>query len=236
MSSKPDVEVGAGPIKVSVIVPAFNGNKTLRRCLEAIVASDYQDYECIVVDDCSGDGSQDLIASYAARYPRLLTPIYHKQNQGIAQTRIDALNAVKCSHVSFVDGDDRFMPTKLEKEVAVLEAHPEAGIVFSNYAYIDGDGERSGLWVEENRPPEGDVFLKTMAREFPKRSLFRRVRPRSNPAVRDATVGRASVTVSLLVSPPPRRGFTPDTLRRPTQGRPASRGRTASFTRRRSHD
>ena len=49
MSANPDVEVEAGPIKVSVIVPVYNGNKTLRRCLEAITASDYHHYECIVV-------------------------------------------------------------------------------------------------------------------------------------------------------------------------------------------
>jgi glycosyltransferase involved in cell wall biosynthesis len=102
-----------------------------------------------------------------------MKPVYHTRNQGIAQTRIDGVRAADGDYVSHVDGDDRFLPTKLEKEARLLQDSANAQIAFSNYYYISSDGTRTGVWADQQKPPRGYVFCRTFARDFPKGSLFR---------------------------------------------------------------
>jgi glycosyltransferase involved in cell wall biosynthesis len=104
----------------------------------------------------------------------LIIPIYHTRNQGIAQVRIDALQAVTGDYVSHVDGDDRFLPTKLEREARLLLNNPNVQIAFSNFYYMTADGVHTGIWADGETLPQGDVFRQTFARDFPRRGLFRR--------------------------------------------------------------
>jgi glycosyltransferase involved in cell wall biosynthesis len=112
-----------------------------------------------------------VIAGYASRYPAI-TPIYHAQNQGVAQTRIDALKAVTGDVVTYVDGDDRILPAKLEKEVQRLQASG-AQMVFSDVYRIDAGGKRIGQWAGKKSLPQGMIFCQTFARDFPRGILFR---------------------------------------------------------------
>ena len=64
---EPEPEPVDTPVKVSVIIPVHNGTRTLRSCLGAIAASDYADYDCIVVDDCSTDDTCEIAGAYSAR-------------------------------------------------------------------------------------------------------------------------------------------------------------------------
>ena len=75
--------------------------------------------------------------------------------------------------VCLMDGDDRFLPAKLEKEAKSLRENLEADIAFSNNYYMTEDGKRFRTWIDDDMPPEGDVFCQTFGRSFPKRSLFR---------------------------------------------------------------
>jgi hypothetical protein len=72
-----------------------------------------------------------------------------------------------------VDGDDRFLPEKLEKEAKLLHDDSGTAIAFCNNYYITADGARSGVWANGVKPPSGDVFRQTFARAFPGRTLFR---------------------------------------------------------------
>lgn len=141
--------------------------------LESVLNQTLTPAQIIVVDDASEDGSQTLIREYARRYPDLIDCIFHRQNKGVTQTRIDALKAVKSDYVTYVDGDDRFLPTKLEVEAAALRNDSEASIAFSDSYYINPDGGRKGRWAEGKTPPDGQVFSQTYARDFPRRRLFR---------------------------------------------------------------
>lgn len=161
-------------MKISVFITSYNQRGFLKEAIDSVLAQTLPPAQVIVVDDASGDGSQDLIADYARRYPGLFTPIYHRTNTGVAQVRVDALNAVRGAYVTYVDGDDRYLPQKLEKEAAALAGHPEARIAFSNNAYMTTDGTRHlRRWIDDETPPQGEVFWQTFARAFPKRSLFR---------------------------------------------------------------
>jgi len=160
-------------MKISVYIPSYNQKGYLIEAIESVLAQTLRPFEIIIVDDCSSDGSQQVIAAYAARYPDLVIPVYHVHNQGIALTRNDALQRVGGDYVTYVDGDDRFLPTKLEKERRLLQNNPGAEIAFSNIYYMTAEGIRTGLWADAEKPPQGDVFSKVFARDFPRQSLFR---------------------------------------------------------------
>ncbi len=160
-------------MKISVYITSYNQKKYLIEAIESVLAQTLQPSQIIIADDCSFDGSQRLIKGYASRYPDLITPIYHEKNLGVTQTRIDALHMVTGDYVSYVDGDDRFLPTKLEKEARLLRDNCNIQVVFSNNYYITESGERSDVWANSESPPDGDVFCQTFARDFPRKNLFR---------------------------------------------------------------
>jgi glycosyltransferase involved in cell wall biosynthesis len=160
-------------MKISVFITSYNQRDYLVEAIESVLNQTLQPFEIIVVDDCSMDGSQEVVGKYAQTYPDLVVPVCHSQNTGVAQARIDALGAVTGDYVTYVDGDDRFLPTKLEKEAKLLQKSPQAQIAFSNFYYIDEHGTRTGVWAEKAKPPEGHVFCQTFARDFPRRNLFR---------------------------------------------------------------
>ena len=159
-------------VNISIYITSYNQKAYLIEAIESVLGQTLPPFQVIIVDDCSTDGSQAVIAGHASKQPDLITPIYHQSRQGVARTRIDALNAVRGDYVTYVDGDDRYLPTKLEKEAGLLAASPGAQIAFSNSYYISSEGERIGVWAE-SRPPQGDVFQQTFSRAFPKRNVFR---------------------------------------------------------------
>jgi len=160
-------------MKISVYITSYNQKEYLVGAVESVLKQTMTPSQIVLVDDCSTDGSRELIEGYASRYGDLITPIYHAQNQGVARSRTDGVEAATGDYVSHVDGDDRFLPTKLEKEAELLRQNRDAQISFSDYYYVTADGTRTGSWAESQKPPVGDVFSRTFCRDFPKRGLFR---------------------------------------------------------------
>jgi glycosyltransferase involved in cell wall biosynthesis len=160
-------------MRISVYITSYNQKQYLVEAIESVLNQTLRPSQIVLVDDCSTDGSKELIAGYASRYRDLITPVYHTQNQGVARSRIDGVQAATGDYVSHVDGDDRFLPTKLEREARLLHDDSRVQIAFSDYYYITADGSRRGSWADSQKPPRGDVFCRTFARDFPKRGLFR---------------------------------------------------------------
>jgi glycosyltransferase involved in cell wall biosynthesis len=160
-------------MKISVYITSYNQKDLLGEAIDSVLVQTLPPHQIIIADDASTDGSQEFIQSYADRYPGLITPVFHTQNLGVSATRNSALQQVRGEYVTYVDGDDRLLPQKLEKEADVLRQQPQAQIAFSNVYIINSLGERIDLWARRSRPPEGDVFAHTFAREFPGRRLFR---------------------------------------------------------------
>jgi glycosyltransferase involved in cell wall biosynthesis len=160
-------------MQISVYITSFNQKKYLNEAIESILAQTFKPAQIIIIDDASKDNSQEVISGYKSLYPELITAIFHDQNQGVAKTRVDALSAVESDYVTYVDGDDRFLPEKLEKESTILFKNPHADISFSNNFYISEDGHRIGRWIKNKQPPQGAVFCQTFARDYPRNNLFR---------------------------------------------------------------
>ena len=126
--------------RVSIIITSYNGKAYFIEALESVLAQTLQPYEIILADDGSTDGSQDIIQSYVDRYPSLIKAIYQPHNVGIPRNRNSALKVVTGNYVGILDGDDLFLPNKLERQVQALCALPGARAVYSNFRRFAPDG------------------------------------------------------------------------------------------------
>lgn len=90
--------------KVSIIVPVYNTEKYLRRCLDSIAAQTFADWECICVDDGSPDAAGAILDDYAAKDSRFV--VIHQENGGVSRARNAGLDAACGEYVGFVDSDD----------------------------------------------------------------------------------------------------------------------------------
>jgi glycosyltransferase involved in cell wall biosynthesis len=101
-------------IPISVIMANYNGEAYLREAIESVLAQDYSDFEFIVVDDGSTDGSRDIIAEIKDRHPERINAIYFDANRGQGTAFNAGIAAAKGELVSFIDSDDLWFPGKLE--------------------------------------------------------------------------------------------------------------------------
>ena len=90
--------------KVSVIVPVYRAEKYLRKCVESILAQTFRDFEVILVDDGSPDGSGAICDEYAKKDPRVR--VFHKENGGVSSARNKGIDEARGEWVTFVDADD----------------------------------------------------------------------------------------------------------------------------------
>lgn len=161
-------------MKISVFITSYNQKQYLVEAIDSVLNQTLQPFEIIVVDDCSTDGSQDVIRHYAEQYPDLIRPFCHPQNLGIAKNKAFAQQQVQGDWLTYLDGDDRFLPEKLQAEANLLQQHPEARIAFSNFEVINAKGKRLHSWAtESDSVPSGYIFPQVFSREFPRNTLFR---------------------------------------------------------------
>lgn len=135
------------------MIPCFNASKSLRWALGSLMAQDFADWECLIVDDGSTDGTWDLLQ-------RLEDPRIRIQrlpvNCGRGWARAAALEMATGRYVGMVDADDWIYPDKLSRQVALLEAQPNVAMVSSAMAITDANGTivgRQGPPRDELRPP-----------------------------------------------------------------------------------
>lgn len=107
---------------VSVIIPAYNAEEYLGRCLDSIISQDYSDLEIIVIDDCSKDDTKKVIDSYFKKDSRI-KPIFLKKNSGVSAARNKGLDRYTGDYVLFVDSDDYLLPGAITKLVNAAEQY-----------------------------------------------------------------------------------------------------------------
>lgn len=110
-------------MKVSVIIPVYNGADKLTRCLDSLRGQTLRDIEMIFVDDASSDGTAELLAQ-AAREDARIRVITHTENLTASVSRNEGIRAAQGEYITFVDGDDALLPQALEKLVANMERDP----------------------------------------------------------------------------------------------------------------
>jgi glycosyltransferase involved in cell wall biosynthesis len=128
--------------RVSVVMPVYNGAAFLAASIDSVLAQTLEDFELIVVDDGSTDGTAAIIATYAARDSRV-RPLA-KPNSGIADTLNQGLAAARAEWVARLDADDIMLPTRLERQLAFVAAHADLIAAGSYYEIIDEHGACHG--------------------------------------------------------------------------------------------
>lgn len=109
--------------KVSVIVPVYNVEKFLHRCLDSIFSQTYQDFELICINDCSPDNSREILQSYAEKFPKQMIILDNEKNVGQGISRKRAIDIAKGEYISFIDSDDYIALDYFETYVKEMEAH-----------------------------------------------------------------------------------------------------------------
>ena len=142
---------------ISIFLNSYNHEKFLRESIDSTLGQTFTDYELIIKDDASTDSSWDIICSYSdSRITAFRNEVNRQRQFG------HFLPDLRGQYVAMHNSDDVWEPTKLEKQVAYLEAHPEVGAVFTRVAFID----------ENSRPISGNISFHINFFNQPNRDRF----------------------------------------------------------------
>lgn len=123
---------------VSVIVPTFNGQRFLLPAVESVVRQTYQEWEIIIVDDGSTDGSEEFVRRCSQLDSRIRC--LRKSNGGLSSARNFGIDAAIGDYVAFLDDDDFWHESKLRKHVEHLDENPEVGVSYSGTRFVNVEG------------------------------------------------------------------------------------------------
>ena len=118
---------------ISVIVPVYNGEKTIRETIESALAQSLSDFELIVINDGSQDSTLDVLASI--QDPRI--KIFSYPNAGLSASRNRGISQSSGEFIAFLDADDLWTPDKLEAQLTALQENPNAAVAYSWTDFID---------------------------------------------------------------------------------------------------
>jgi len=133
---------------VSIVTPSYNTAKFIAECIESVLSQTYKNWELIVVDDCSYDGSLDIIERYVKRDSRIKL-IVQAKNRGVAVARNRAIEEAKGDYIALLDSDDVWLPSKLEKQVSLMQSR-DVLMSFCSYSTIGEDSKTIGLYNIKN--------------------------------------------------------------------------------------
>jgi glycosyltransferase involved in cell wall biosynthesis len=134
----------------SVIIPTYNRAGMVGDAVRSVLEQTFRDYEIIVVDDGSTDGTREALGPFADRIRYV-----HQENGGVAAARNRGIAESRGEYLAFLDSDDLFAPSMLEEALRTFERHPDAGAVFT--AEIDLDAQGRQRRVSTKRTP-GEFF------------------------------------------------------------------------------
>lgn len=127
--------------KISVWMTCYNQENYIGEAVQSVLNQTLMPYEILISDDCSTDQSRKILKEFELKFPDLIKVYYQPVRLGITKNKNFILSRVKGEYITWLDGDDRFRPRKLEKEIECLQKFPEAKIVFSDVDCIDSKGE-----------------------------------------------------------------------------------------------
>ena len=133
------------PKTVSVILPVFNGQAFLRDAIESIRSQTFADWELIIIDDQSSDGSLEICRHYEAIDSRI-NVFTNEENLGLARTMNRLVSLARCKYVAIQEQDDISVPHRLAREVALLESDPGVGLVSGIAAWMNDRAEVSAYF------------------------------------------------------------------------------------------
>lgn len=111
--------------KISIIMGIYNCEQTLPEAIESIIGQTYTNWELIMCDDASTDGTYKVARGYVERYPEKMILLINEKNSRLAYTLNHCLKHASGKYIARMDGDDKCLPERFEKQLSFLQAHPE---------------------------------------------------------------------------------------------------------------
>lgn len=144
-------------IHVSVILPIYNGAKTLTKTLDSLMAQNYSDFEVIACIDGSIDASEDILKQYALKFNKL-TILKNEINRGLGPTMNRLVHQAKGDYIAIAEQDDYYYPERLQLQVELLDKDQSIGLVSGIAEFCNGDivhGKFPGILVRGEQYPKG---------------------------------------------------------------------------------
>ncbi len=132
---------------VSIITPCYNAEEYLSQTIESVLSQTCQDWEMLIVDDCSTDGSADIILEYTRKDERIRYLKTENSSGSPTKPRNVGIENARGRYIAFLDSDDLWLPDKLERQLDIFAINEDAVLVYSYYEKISETGVRSGKVV-----------------------------------------------------------------------------------------
>lgn len=157
-------------VTISVIIPVYNGERTIKKTIESVLSQTLSDIEVIAINDGSEDSTLEILENILDSRLKVFSYL----NSGVAASRNRGLAEATGEYISFIDADDLWTPDKLEAQFQALQENPEAAVAYSWTAWINESDEflRPGGNITVN----GNAYEKLLLRDF--------VESGSNPLIR----------------------------------------------------
>jgi glycosyltransferase involved in cell wall biosynthesis len=160
-------------IKVSAIIPVFNGSATLRQAIDSVLDQGSCSLELIVVDDGSTDSTPAIIESYGAQVQQI-----RQSNAGPAAARNAGVRSARGEYLAFLDADDQWLPGMLDRAIVMLDSHPSCVMAYGNLLMVDSEGRSLAACLingEYAHAPSMEEILGRMWPIMPSATLIRRL-------------------------------------------------------------
>jgi glycosyltransferase involved in cell wall biosynthesis len=145
------------PPPISVCMPVYNAERYVAQAVESILDQTFGDFEFLILDDASTDGSIEILRRYAARDPRIR--LTSRPNRGVARTLNELVDQARGEFLARMDADDLALPERFARQVAYLRTHPECVLVGSRVRLIDPEGDHLTDWCRLQEHEEIEAIL-----------------------------------------------------------------------------
>jgi glycosyltransferase involved in cell wall biosynthesis len=156
-------------VKVSVCMITYNHEPFIAQAIESVLMQRTSfPYELVIGEDCSTDGTREIVRQYAEKHPDIIRPLFREQNLGMHRNFVDTLAHCRGEYVALLEGDDYWTdPYKLQKQAEFLDEHPEYVLVCGNALTIREDEGYRVLRVARNAPSSFDFGTRELMLENP---------------------------------------------------------------------
>ncbi len=147
---------------VSVIIPAYNGEKFIPQSIGSVLAQTHTDWELIVVDDGSTDGTRAVVEGFCKKDPRIKY-FYEENSGGPARPKNLGMKHAVGEYIAYLDQDDEWLPEKLEKQIRLFERSSNIGLVGCDAALVDNKGK---VFSAYKTPEPKSIFPYLLERDY----------------------------------------------------------------------
>ncbi len=170
--------------RITVLMSVYNGEEYLAEAIESILRQTFRDFEFLIIDDGSTDGTKEIIESIQDSRIRLIS----RANKGFTASLNEGIEKARGEYIARQDADDLSLPQRLEREVVYLDAHPEVGMVGTNYTIMD-DADRPVVTTRLFTHPDDLAIAELLSNQFGHGSVMMRKSVVNNVGLYDSRGG-----------------------------------------------